>query len=168
MKCYFPVDAKGERIGFKTPEACVYDQDGTSLTTKLVSINKSIQTHQTNKSNPHSVTKAQVGLGSVANYDQSKAIKSIVGNGTTYTCTALDGTTTTFTAGSSTSGPSYTHPTYASHASGLYKITVDTTGHVSAATSVTKADITGLGIPGQDTTYSDMKGATTDAPVIMA
>nr|DAJ97409.1 MAG TPA: hypothetical protein [Herelleviridae sp.] len=45
----------------------------------------------------------------------------------------------------------YTHPTYATKASGLYKITVDATGHISAATAVTKSDITALGIPGQDT-----------------
>lgn len=33
----------------------------------------------------------------VANYDQSKAIKSITRSGTTFTATALDGTTFTFT-----------------------------------------------------------------------
>lgn len=38
-----------------------------------------------------------VGLGNVANIDQSKAIKSITRNGTTFTATALDGTTSTFT-----------------------------------------------------------------------
>ena len=48
----------------------------------------------------------------------------------------------------------YTHPTYTAKNSGLYKITVDGTGHVSGATAVTKSDITGLGIPAQDTTYS--------------
>lgn len=45
----------------------------------------------------------------------------------------------------------YTHPTYTAKASGLYKVTVDATGHVSATAAVTKADITGLGIPGTDT-----------------
>lgn len=45
----------------------------------------------------------------------------------------------------------YTHPTYTSYASGLYKVTVDTTGHVSAATAVAKSDITALGIPSEDT-----------------
>lgn len=50
----------------------------------------------------------------------------------------------------------YTHPAYDAKASGLYKVTVDATGHVSAVEAVTKADITGLGIPGQDTTYSDV------------
>lgn len=48
----------------------------------------------------------------------------------------------------------YTHPTYTAKASGLYKVTVDGTGHVSGATAVTKADITGLGIPAQDTVYT--------------
>ena len=45
----------------------------------------------------------------------------------------------------------YTHPSYTARASGLYKVTVDGTGHVSAATAVTKSDITALGIPiGED------------------
>ncbi len=47
----------------------------------------------------------------------------------------------------------YTHPAYTARANGLYKVTVNTLGHVSAVAGVTKADITGLGIPGQDTTY---------------
>lgn len=50
---------------------------------------------------------------------------------------------------------SYTHPSYDEHGSGLYKVTVDSTGHVSAVADVTKDDITELGIPGQDTTYSE-------------
>lgn len=37
--------------------------------------------------------------------------------------------------------------------SGLYKITTNSEGHVIAATAVEKSDITGLGIPGSDTTY---------------
>ena len=55
------------------------------------------RSHIGNGNNPHGVTKAQVGLGSVANYNQSKAIKSITRSGTTFTATALDGTTFTFT-----------------------------------------------------------------------
>lgn len=49
----------------------------------------------------------------------------------------------------------YTHPSYTPKASGLYKVTVDATGHVSAAAAVEKGDITALGIPGQDTTYQN-------------
>lgn len=39
-------------------------------------------------------------------------------------------------------------------ASGLYKITTNAQGHVTAATAVQKSDITGLGIPAQDTVYT--------------
>lgn len=45
----------------------------------------------------------------------------------------------------------YTHPSYYSKTSGLYKIIVDSLGHISSATTVTKSDIIALGIPGQDT-----------------
>lgn len=47
----------------------------------------------------------------------------------------------------------YVHPSYTAKSSGLYKVTVDGTGHISAAAAAVKADITALGIPGQDTTY---------------
>lgn len=47
----------------------------------------------------------------------------------------------------------YVHPSHTAATSGLYKITVDALGHVIAVTKVTKADITGLGIPGTNTTY---------------
>ena len=60
-------------------------------------------------------------------------------------------------------GSMYTHPTYTAKSSGLYKITVDGTGHVSATTAVTKSDITALGIPGSDTKYGVFKAATADA-----
>lgn len=217
------------------------NKDGLShLVSKLKTyIASQISAHTSNKSNPHGVTKSQVGLGSVANIDQSKAIKSITRSGTTFTATALDGTKTTFdqqdsnttygnmkgastsAAGSAGLAPApaagaanrylrsdgtwavppdsnttygvatssanglmsasdkskldgiaagankYTHPAYTAKSSGLYKVTVDGTGHVSAATAVTKADITALGIPGQDTntTYSD---ATTSAHGLMS
>ena len=49
----------------------------------------------------------------------------------------------------------YVHPSYTAKSSGLYKVTVDDTGHVSAASAVTKSDITALGIPAQDTTYGE-------------
>lgn len=39
-------------------------------------------------------------------------------------------------------------------ASGLYKITTNAQGHVTAATAVGKGDITALGIPAQDTVYT--------------
>lgn len=62
---------------------------------------------------------------------------------------------------------SYTHPTHTAHESGLYKVSVDSLGHVSSATAVTKSDITALGIPAQDTntTYG---AATANAAGLMS
>lgn len=57
-------------------------------------------------------------------------------------------------AGVAEGANNYSHPTYTAKSSGLYKITVNNLGHVSATTAVTKADITNLGIPAQDTTYT--------------
>lgn len=57
----------------------------------------------------------------------------------------------------------YVHPTHIEHSNGLYKITVDDQGHVTAATTVAKADITGLGIPGSNTTYTFAEGTTNGA-----
>ena len=49
----------------------------------------------------------------------------------------------------------YTHPEHTAHESGLYKVTGDAQGHVTDADPVAKEDITGLGIPAQDTTYGE-------------
>lgn len=59
----------------------------------------------------------------------------------------------------------YSHPQHTAAASGFYKVTVDELGHVIAVTAVTKEDITGLGIPGQDTTYQK---ATAEADGLMS
>lgn len=68
-------------------------------------------------------------------------------------------------AGIEAGANNYTHPAYTAHESGLYKVTVDASGHVSGAETVVKADITGLGIPAQDTTYSE---ATTSSAGLMS
>lgn len=61
----------------------------------------------------------------------------------------------------------YTHPTHTAAAEGLYKVTVDSKGHVTKTTTVTKSDITGLGIPSQDTdthyTSKNIVGASASA-----
>ena len=44
--------------------------------------------------------------------------------------------------------------------SGLYKITTNSEGHVTAATAVQKSDITGLGIPGTDNDTKNTAGST--------
>ena len=56
----------------------------------------------------------------------------------------------------------YVHPSYAEQPSGLYKITVDATGHVYSVTAVTKDDITALGIPAQDTVYTLPQASSTE------
>lgn len=54
----------------------------------------------------------------------------------------------------------YTHEKFTAKASGLYKMTVNDEGHVSATTPVGKTDITALGIPAQDTTYEKATAET--------
>lgn len=60
----------------------------------------------------------------------------------------------------------YSHPNNhtATTSQGMYKISVNTSGHVTAVTAVAKEDITALGIPAQDTTYGN---ATTAAAGLM-
>lgn len=58
-------------------------------------------------------------------------------------------------AGIAAGANNYSHPTYTAKASGLYKVTVDGTGHVSGTAAVSKGDITALGIPGTNTTYNN-------------
>lgn len=54
----------------------------------------------------------------------------------------------------------YEHPTHTAAASGLYKITVDAKGHVTATTAVTAEDIEALGIEGKDTIVADLTSNT--------
>lgn len=56
--------------------------------------------------------------------------------------------------GIDTGANKYIHPSYTAKTSGLYKVTVDSTGHVSGTTVVQKSDITALGIPSSDTVYT--------------
>ena len=87
-----------------------------------------------------SLTKSDVGLGNVKN----QAI--------TVTSTSVSDGTNIFSK--------YTHPSHTAHSAGLYKVTIDALGHVTAATAVAKADITGLGIPGSDTDTKNTAGST--------
>lgn len=90
-----------------------------------------------------------------------ECITELFVSGTTIAYTKKDGTTGTI----ETQDTKYTHPSYTDKNSGLYKITVDKTGHISDATAVAKADITALGIPAQDTTYDN---ATTSTAGLMS
>lgn len=68
-------------------------------------------------------------------------------------------------AGIAAGANNYSHPTYTAKTSGLYKVTVDGTGHVSGTVAVSKSDITALGIPGMNTTYDN---ATSSADGLMS
>lgn len=67
--------------------------------------------------------------------------------------------------GIATGANKYTHPSYTAKSSGLYKVAVDSTGHISGTTAVAKADITALGIPSTNTTYVN---ATTSTAGLMS
>lgn len=72
---------------------------------------------------------------------------------------SIDGKTITYRKGDGSTGTLttqdtvYTHPSYTARTSGLYKITVNSLGHVTDVSAVTKADIVALGIPEVDTLY---------------
>lgn len=57
----------------------------------------------------------------------------------------------------------YTHPSYTAKAAGFYKVTVDATGHVSAATAVAASDVKGL--TGIDMTAASASAAGTHGMV---
>lgn len=138
------------------------------------SVTSTINSHTGNTSNPHKVTKAQVGLGNVENKSgatiRAEMTKDEVVKALGYTPPEKD-TNTTYTAattskdglmsaadktkldGIAAGANKYVHPSHTAKAAGLYKVTVDNEGHVSEATAVAKSDITALGIPAQDTTY---------------
>lgn len=84
--------------------------------------------HSQTTGNPHGTGKSDVGLGNVTNYDQSKAIKSITRSGTTFTATALDGTTSTFDQQDTTYTPATSTPV------------MDGTAAVGASTEYARAD----------------------------
>lgn len=56
--------------------------------------------------------------------------------------------------GIETNANNYSHPTHTAASSGFYKVTVDSLGHVTSVTAVTKEDITKLGIPSSTVTIS--------------
>ena len=65
--------------------------------------------------------------------------------------------------GIATGANKYVHPSYTPAVSGLYKITVDATGHVSSVTLVTKQDLLDLGIADGDNVYPEFVGASADS-----
>ena len=66
------------------------------VTSTVIEDTETLSNHLSDTSNPHSVSKNQIGLGSVQNYDQSKAITSIVRKGSVLEATNLDGSVSKF------------------------------------------------------------------------
>lgn len=58
-------------------------------------------------------------------------------------------------------GSSYVHPKHTEHDIGFYKFSNDSLGHVDAAVTVNKKDITALGIPSENTKYELSKTGNT-------
>ena len=84
------------------------------------------------------------------------------GNATQSTSGLMSAADKTKLDGISTGASKYVHPTgeAASKALGLYKVATDATSHVKQVAAVTKADITALGIPAQNTTYGNATQST--------
>lgn len=103
----------------------------------------------------------KTALGKIKAWGEGKFVAQESGKGlSTNDCTTAEKTKL---SGIAEGANKYVHPSYTAQKSGLYKVTVDAAGHVSGATAVAKADITALGIPAQDTTYSNMAAATASA-----
>ena len=98
----------------------------------------------------------KTALGKIKAWGEGKFVAQETGKG----LSSNDYTSAEKTKLSGIAANKYVHPSYTAQKSGLYKVTVDASGHVSATTAVAKADITGLGIPAQDTTYADATTST--------
>lgn len=102
-------------------------------------------------------------LQSTMNTELAKKVGkvTIAGSGNAVTTASISGDTITLTKGATYNN--YVHPTGSapSKASGFYKFSTDSTSHVASVTAVTKADITALGIPAQNTntTYTFANGS---------
>lgn len=103
-------------------------------------------------------------LKSTMNTELAKKVGkvTVAGSGNAVTTASISGDTLTLTKGATYNN--YVHPAGSapSKASGFYKFSTDSTSHVASVTAVTKADITALGIPAQNTntTYTFANGST--------
>lgn len=102
-------------------------------------------------------------LQSTMNTELAKKVGkvTVAGSGNAVTTASISGDTLTLTKGATYNN--YVHPagSVPSKASGFYKFSTDSTSHISGVTAVTKADITALGIPAQNTntTYTFANGS---------
>lgn len=102
-------------------------------------------------------------LQSTMNTELAKKVGkvTVAGSGNAVTTASISGDTLTLTKGATYNN--YVHPAGSapSKSSGFYKFSTDSTSHVASVTAVTKADITALGVPAQDTntTYTFANGS---------
>lgn len=102
-------------------------------------------------------------LQSTMNTELAKKVGkvTVAGSGNAVTTASISDDTLTLTKGATYNN--YVHPAGSapSKASGFYKFSTDSTSHVASVTAVTKADITALGIPAQNTntTYTFANGS---------
>lgn len=102
-------------------------------------------------------------LQSTMNTELAKKVGkvTVAGSGNAVTTASISGDTLTLTKGATYNN--YVHPAGSApnKASGFYKFSTDSTSHISGVTAVTKADITALGIPAQNTntTYTFANGS---------
>lgn len=102
-------------------------------------------------------------LQSTMNTELAKKVGkvTVAGSGNAVTTASISSDTLTLTKGATYNN--YVHPAGSapSKASGFYKFSTDSTSHVASVTAVTKADITALGIPAQNTntTYTFANGS---------
>lgn len=107
MKCYYPTDKSGNRIGFKTPEACIFDTSGKNLTNKLNQLRsdvngKAAANHGTHVPAPqaannkiylrndntwHTITPGDIGAAASSH---SHSWDSITGKPSLYTTSQID------------------------------------------------------------------------------
>ena len=137
-----------------------YTTGGDQIVINLKTTASDVSVDRTSNSKiPSSVSTAQ-GLADVLG---NLAFKDTIADATTSASGLMTAAMVSKLNGIASGANAYSHPGYTARTAGLYKITVDGTGHVSAATAVGKSDITALGIPGQDTTYGVFAKATADA-----
>lgn len=137
----------GTHVSYGTTATAV---GSTASAGSAATVSRSDHTHSLSKS---AVTTA---LGyTPPTSDTGATTVTVTGSGNAITSASYDATSRTITLTKGATYNNYSHPAgnAASKTSKFYKFSTDATSHINSVTEVTKADITGLGIPGSDTNY---------------
>lgn len=156
-----PVQNKAVKAALDAKSDSTHSHEWAAITSKPATFQPAAHTHDDRY---YTEAEADAKLAAKADASHSHAWDAITGKPATFAPSAHAHDAATQSAagfmaaadkkkldGVATGANAYVHPSHDAKASGLYKITVDAAGHVSAAAAVAKADITALGIPGQDT-----------------